>query len=804
MANLSYIRQKRHGENVTVENSKIVTEFKTIENIYGIGYKNEYQEHIVESITNIINASPNLMYAMECVGAAYCIPSTSFNANDDVVSLKVQNGNVVGPSNVSAAGNIKPIIKAIAAMLDNKSQIIDNKLDHHHMHHIHDLKKNIPQFTPDPAKGTVIGRYVDDNGGEILVYNTGIVDCNSTPEAHRKLEELRMKKLIPDYNADVLQGSANESNTANYFADMDDISQGVDMGTDNNTMSSEDVASDNGGEMNIAESINEDDNIVEAYSIFGDTVNLGYDLMTLQGFDFVKPTTQVVQEASKVSEGKKKNKEVLASDLEYMRFDNTHIINAVKKINSWVESVGVDKLEDVSFDNLYNSKNFSEAVDELSEQFDAKIHVHYNNSKRGFNVYTTISEEKAGKLKEITISKSKGFQYSGNPIDIHIEGSDTIRDISVGKIELIGQTIVSILLHEIFHNAMWVWKIRDTEFTASLALTLQLASREKSARKRRKIITNYVNLLDNFYGVKMNLVNKQILIKRMSVIAAITQKPQAPNKLKLAINKKSIEEKNKGVSEENSNIDKDVQETTSMYEKYMKREARRLSTGSVIAKMICGVAAIVGGGILAGATKNTKGADIGELVGIGVIIGGSTLTVSGILTLCEKSLVKLARDYYENEKDLEEQWCDMFAAIYKLPPTFKIMTASNKTYTDSQISKDVLYKFNKIDIEIHKLIMDEHPSGTERNYLAVKIANNLLENGDKLDPEIKSYLEWLSEAYKQTGEQDEIKDIYNKSVFSPEAADKFDEHLEHLTQIADVTLTEFTAYDVTDWNVIGE
>ena len=154
-------------------------------------------------------------------------------------------------------------------------------------------------------------------------------------------------------------------------------------------------------------------------------------------------------------------------------------------------------------------------------------------------------------------------------------------------------------------------------------------------------------------------------------------------------------------------------------------------------------------------------------------------------------------------KDLEEEWCDMFAAMYKLPVTFKVMTQKGN-YTPDQVSKELMERYNRASIDVGKLIMDCHPSDAERNRLSIKICKDLLEDKKHLDPEVVKYLEWLQKAYGQLGEQSEIDNIYNKSVFDPNEANNLDEHIQHLCDISGTTVTEFTAYDVCDWNIISE
>lgn len=822
---MRYIREKRHGFEVENIEPKVVTEFSSLNDLEGLAFKDEYQEKIVESVNNVIDKCPNLIVALESIGAMYCIPSGHIMRDDDLGTIKVVGCNAIAPGNVSASGNKQAIIRAIGAMLDNKGKDIDHALTQHHAHHAHELFKQAPQFTPNPAKGKVVGRYLDDEDHEILVYDTGMIDCVTCPSTMKKLAELRAQNLIPTGNeVGVLQGGCEdcENKQSSYFADMDDISKDVDMSGDVKTAEPTEMTSqptnDNFGSTDISSSINESAVLVEASDVFENTHNLGHELLTLQGFDFVKPTIfKELADETESNEDKpntkdepiidKKDEETIAGgginprEFEFMRFDNKHIISAVKLINDWVEKRGAAGIGDIPFDDLYKSDEFSFAVDELSEQFDARIRVHYRPSLGENNVYTTCDETQASQLRKLKISKSKGFQFSGNPINIYIIGKHSIRDFSLGKVEFTGQTIVSILLHEIFHNAMWVWKINDTEFSASFAITLQLAQQTKSARKRRKIITNYVNMLDKYYGCDLNTVKRKILVKRLTALTAMGE-PSKMKKLKDKLTKTLGEHKR---DNKEAIPDQDVIDTINMYEKYMKKYEKHLKKKTCILNMILGTAGIVGSVFLfkAGESKNGKGSGFGlELAGALTGLTGTALLVSGITATLERSLIKEARKNYESSRDLEEQWCDMFAAMYKLPVTFKISTANGKrTYTDDQVSKDIIEKFNKIDIDIHKLILDCHPSGTERNYQAVKISKALLEEKDLLNPEIQKYLEWISEAYKHTGDNEDIENIYNKSVFDPKAADSLDEHLAHLIEVTDAPLTEYTSYDVLDWGI---
>lgn len=845
MANLSSIREKLHG--AEIESQEVVTEFSSLEDIYGVGFKNEYQARIQESVDNVIKNSKNLICALEGIGAMYCIPAGHIMRNDDINTIKISGDNIIAPGNVNAINNKHAVVRAIAALLDKKSMGIDDKLNAHHKHHCHELMKMEPQFTPDPGKGTVVGRYLDDEDNEILVYNTGMVDCKSCPSSMKKIDELRKQGLIPDYNIALVQGCGDKSPIANYFADMDDITQGVDMqsSTTANTTTGEDAVTGMDA-TDIASDIEECDTLVEAYSVFGDTRTLGYDLMTLQGFDFVKPTTILESKTPKSLDdntdspespespeapespaspespkpeepeeystdrptdngrtirGRNKNRKVDPSSLKYMRFDNKHIINAVRYINDWVEDNcgGSNNLGTVKFDKLYKSREFKDAIDELCEQFDASIVVHYRDYQGAFNVYTSMTEERFYKLKNVEISKSKGFQFNNNKIDIHIEGANTIRDFSADRVELVGQTIISILLHEIFHNAMWVWKSQEVEFNTTMTLSLQLAMAQKNPKKRRKIIENFVGYIDSFYGCKLTPIKRKVIVKRLTLVTGLGNQKGGLEAFKNKFKKAAAKEQQ---ADGNAKIDNDIKELIAMYENHMRSEEKRLSKKSILTKTIVGAVLFAFGLSINLREDVNEKSVMGTFGALSLMVGG-LVGLSGLCTAFEAWIMGILRNAYENEQDLEEMWCDMFAAMYKLPVTFKVMTR-RKSYTPDKVSKEVMEDFNRVNIQLHKFIMDCHPSDSERNYQAVSIANNLLKDRKMLDPEVVKYLEWLVEAYKKTGDQHEIRDIYNKSVFNPSEADDLDKHLEHLAKMTGAPVTEFTAYDVCDWNIISE
>jgi len=149
-------------------------------------------------VDKIVSESEDMLTALESIGAMYGIPATNLLESPDVTSLKVVNDHIITPCDVKP--NAKAIMCAIGAVLDHISQRVDEKLNDYQNTTIqkNKLDEHIRRDS-NPAKGTVIGRYEDSNGDEILVYDSGLVDMANTKEAQQKVAELRQDMKIPMY-----------------------------------------------------------------------------------------------------------------------------------------------------------------------------------------------------------------------------------------------------------------------------------------------------------------------------------------------------------------------------------------------------------------------------------------------------------------------------------------------------------------------------------------------------------------------------------------------------------------------------
>lgn len=697
------------------------------------------------AIDKAISESDNIVSALEAVGAMYGIPSTNILIDDSLNNLKVVNDCVCAPSHITnVAGNKKAIMCAIGSVLDFISQRVDDKLDNYQLNNISKGKiDDSIRINANPSKGNAIARYEDSNGDEILVYDSGLVDTANTPEAYEKIKQLRQDMKIPEHD--------NIMNKASYFNDEDDISADT-------TSSTDDISDDS--TTDVSDDIQESAMILDLIDHFNGTRYLGYDLLQEQGFDYIRPITSIVQESS----SEKSNKNIIsAEDIKYMKFDNTNIINAIKYFNEARAEQPYAKKGHFDIKKFINSENYNKAIDCLNKQFNAKINVRFAQPDRNVSqLYTSIWSDVRHNL---TISKSKGFQLNGLPIDIFVIGKSIDED-APDDISLFGQNVVSTFCHEIFHNIAAVLREKTTTTMQSLNLALMIASGQNNAKNRRIVISNYVNSLDEFNGKKLNRLTKRILVKNLVVITAVQHDQNALNELETTIRDSN-----------GANANKDIDNLIKKYTKIIKRNKPSVK-GYAIKGLLMATSIILFyfNPFAAAGIQSELFAGIAGLLG---------LTTAGQITNDISTMV--LRRMYESSNHYEEFYCDMFAGMYKLPITFFIGT--KREFTPNDVDKDHLNRLANVEKEFYSTLMASYPTMMERNYTGVRIAKNLLENGDDLDPSIKKYCQWIVDNFSSTLDTD-IGEIYNQNTFDPKTADDLDTHLQQLIDKNSIVLSE--------------
>ena len=761
-----------------------------------------------------IKEADDVVEALECVGAMYGIPSENIIRDDTLSSISVQGDTIIAPG-VPTEGREAAIIRSISAVLDYISQRVDEKLDAYQGDNIEKgIIADHIRRDANPAKGNVINRLVDPDGNEVLVYDTGLVDMANTKTAQNFVNQMRDNGIIPKYNPTVVMGAATNGG---YFTTEDDIMNGITSiqpqggsdygdsstqptqgGSDySNTstpptqggsdygdssaspaISTANDSSDDAMVNDMSQNVNESMDILNAVSVLQNTRHLGYDIFKSQGFDFVKPVDFFIESADGT---KSKKKGITSQDIEHMKFDNTHLLKAVKYFNaaraeqSYVQGTHID------VQKLVDNPNWSKALYEIEKQFDCHLVVHYVKEENGRpNASTLMFDEASEYRQKCFISKSKGFQLGGLNVSVYImnnfAGSSTPTDQS-----LFGQSITATILHEIFHNIMMVLRVYNVEFNSMMTTTMILASNTKNAKARRQLITNFANTIEKMGLVKFNIFEKQAYIKKL--LLAVSMRDTRAN-MDL-IEKMAM----------SSNDSKMIDEYLSSVERRQQREMdKMLNTKSkspgIIIKSLIGLAvgiSVAGAGLT---TTKLPLVVVGGLLGLGSY---GYLQYGLDKKAEEKKARRAATQDIENRKtgvtrNYEEYWCDMFAAMYNLPVSFfsipgTKLTANNMT--DEQIKR-----LHQIELNWVNLMNDPHPPTTERMVASVRYAQKTLDSGVKLAPEVKKYLEWIVENHKRLDEVLDVDKDYSKATFDPKTATNLDQHIQNLINKAGINLVE--------------
>ena len=714
-------------------------------------------------INEAIKESADLVTALEAVGAMYGIPASNIISNDDIRSVRVDNDTIIAPPIENPAAQTKVIMQAIGSVLDYISQRIDDKINDFQLQNVQKgVKVDKMDFLSGGPKGKCIGIYDDDEGGEIHAYDSGAVDMPNTPAAQAKVAELRSTNTIPTFDPSASAKKAGDS----YFNDEDDVTSGVSMEAKSEQVDGEEILK----EFSIAKEIQESAYHINMMAKLGDTTHLGYDLLQRHGFDYIKPIDSVIQESKTEddSDKKSKKKRVTKDDIKYMKFDNSNIVKAVKLFNEARAEQDADaaKLDQKKF---LNEPAFKQAIECLNKQFDCVINLRFFNDNGFPNVGTNVMSDIK---RNLTISKSKGFQLNGQPIAIYVFNRYFERNTSDSK--LFGQKMVSVILHELFHNIARIMREDNVKMSLSLIAALNAAGSTDDIKKKRIIMTNYVDTMDAVSDNKLlDKVAKKRIVKQLVALSVVDKSEAAV---------KGIE---KNATNRSEDADKYIDNLIKHYKKRIKNDGKP-GVGTYLTWAFISAASIITAGYFGG------GLAAAGVAAVSLITLTSTLTVS----LAYIDAIKT----YGSKRLYEEYYCDLFAGMYQLPVVF-FVGMSDKKYTPNEFKVEKLDELAKLETELYKSIFSSYPSDLERAHASVRIAKSLLSQKD-LDPEIKKYCKWIVDNFSNV-HKTSISTIYNKTTFSPEEAENLDKHLGDLISKNNVTLTEsFIQYFNSDEDVI--
>ena len=465
------------------------------------------------------------------------------------------------------------------------------------------------------------------------------------------------------------------------------------------------------------------------------------------------------------------NAPVAVEGLSHLKFDNTHILNAIRLFNE-ARNKFPDDDNKVRVLKLIKTKEFKQGIKELEQQFQCKLII---SGLMGMVTGSATIPLPMAHFKKVTISKSKGFQLNGLPILIGIGSNQNEKLMIWSSKETFGQSLAAVLLHEIWHNISVVLRLKSSEIMAATSTIANMPS-NMTGEQRRVMITNYVETIVKFMDVKMSKRKKKKLIKQLAVMTCVKLDKKALKKLK-------------GNPEDFNNVTlstKDVENT-------IKSAAinHKKSKQNDVVSIIRSVLGVIGSAVIFN--------PLALLVNMNNI----------------KVILKNMKRKYSDEPDYEEYNADLFASMYQLPVSFKyiLKDVQKKWYgekinykpgTPNQLDKQDLEVRSKLRKLWQVAVYDVHPGNDERNYAAYKSAKNMLDSGIELDPEIRKYLEWIVSNFSSLDNLN-LDEIYDEKLFNPQEVNMIDEHLNNMIKSERVVVTEadisFINYDA-DENVI--
>ena len=508
------------------------------------------------------------------------------------------------------------------------------------------------------------------------------------------------------------------------------------------------------GDMPTDDNIGESSQMIDLYETFNESSNMGYELFSLLGYN-VKPTNVDMYSESVASTC------VDPTKLKYMRFDNSGIVNAIKFINKAREAqsdIKEDRLLDAQ--KLRFDPNWNRAIEELERQFDCRIDMTVVDDE---DIVGYTSCNRVDPVHEkVTISKKYGFKLNGFRMKIVV--SNGMFRFAVSKDpKMFGQHVVSILLHEIFHNICTMLMWDNAAWVTAYTATINAAIAADSAKMKRTILTRYINTLEKQSGNKISKIKKKAMITRLMFITSY--KP-LKNAVKMVKNlKKSVKTKDTSVA------DAYAKDYINKAERAIQdvEDGFKTKPGNVVAAILTSVATAIGF-----AFKATI--PIAFLIGIPAsLIAIGSAVMPGI--------EKAAHEAFMNSKDLEEQFADAFAAMYKLPVTFFFVVGPHDDYkfTFNEFDPKLLDDLTRVMQKLSNLTMDPHPTDFQRTSQAIKACEAILKTNINTSSEQAKYLKWLVDNFSNI-KQTSVDDAGNDPTFDPKMTADLDAHLDNLIQ----------------------
>jgi hypothetical protein len=300
-------------------------------------------------------------------------------------------------------------------------------------------------------------------------------------------------------------------------------------------------------------------------------------------------------------------------------------------------------------------------------------------------------------------------------------------------------------------------------FIFTITSSVMMATSTTNMKNRRIIISNCVNTLSELSKKKISRLEKRKLVKQLLAIVSNKADMQELEKLR--------------ATAETSSDMADLDEYMRKMEEYVKKHkpAEKRGKATKLRKFTGGLLTVVG--FICACTIALLPVGL-ILITIGDSIGG---TVNGVNNKKLEEWLKTTNK--------EEYYADLFSSMYGLPNVFGLGPAL-KGYTANAIDKERLQKLTDLEREIGQLVFDPHPSAEERSFASVKVAKRMLASGEKIDPAVKKYCEWIIANYSSL-EDTNLSEVYASNIFDPKEAEDLDKHLQNIVDNNNITVTEY-------------
>ena len=474
-------------------------------------------------------------------------------------------------------------------------------------------------------------------------------------------------------------------------------------------------------------------------------------------------------------------------ELNVFKFKNKHIIKAIRHFNEAFKTIPIseemlEKFKEtketqshgkLDIVNVYHpemaydpdfinatSEHFMKAngpiekgFEELQKQFDCKFKI-YTIQKYGTG--TIIEKFPKSDIGKLSVSKEKGFQLGGLGISINLNIKQ-ILGLIPSKPELFGQSFTAVLLHEIYHNIVHMMDTRNANLHNDIKNTVAGCANAKNRDSIVPKIKSFFNRFLKAFNIDKTQFNEQRALNRMYVLSKIQGNVGGMKKFQDDI-KKSVDPT---LNEEELDD----------YITYLQSVSAVLNVTKT-SKMVATVCVIL-------------------MAALGAAFGSTAVMVAGIVGIAIMSLGMLMKKVLSllgvNVHVREEYFCDLFAAMYKLPVH---LSSFNRQIKLNDINSGKVTKIRDLEHNIDKRTKDPHPLTFDREVTSYKVAKQLLESKQKMKPEIREYLKYIVELHEGIDKIDNPEDKRQKKKLDPESAKDLQKVLDDFVKKTGAPVTE--------------